>query len=35
MHFVSASNLRVGSIGRKRLAQKFLRRSTCSLNSGL
>jgi len=35
MHFVGASNLRVGPIGLKRLTQKFLRRTTRSLNSGL
>jgi hypothetical protein len=35
MHFVGPGNLRVGSIGLERLAQKFLRRTTWSLNSGL
>jgi hypothetical protein len=35
MHLVGASNLRVGSIRLKRLTQKFLRRTTWSLNSGL
>jgi hypothetical protein len=30
-----ANNLRVGSIRLKRLMQKFLRRTTWSLNSGL
>jgi hypothetical protein len=35
MDVIGASNLRIGSIRLKRLTQKFLRRTTWSLNSGL
>jgi hypothetical protein len=35
MDLVGAGNLRVSAVRLERLAQKFLRRTTCSLNSGL